>query len=864
MHWNQNVVEYSINSTMTPQTPTFEQVEQAIQASFQAWHAAQTSDLYFTYLGPTQARKSVTDRNNVLFWSDDSYELALFGAGGNFNAATDVTAYDETGEILDVDVVFNSFEWYDYKTDEWLRRSWTIGSLYFPRVLDVQSYATHEIGHLIGAAHNPLDQWGNPIVQGCPTMLIGSSITQTRCGSVWEAPALQMRTLEQADVDVANNLFSIRLTDLGNYASSSKSFSIVATANNNQRKMYRNSDGKLHKVFESGNQIFYRNSTDNGTIWSNAVRISATTGVSNAPSIAGTGNSICVVWQKANGSSWDVLYNYSTDAGTTWLGNGATLVSASATPAPGPLPTVSVYANGVGFLAFRAENMISSFTSSNGGASWASIPDVPGTTGTCNMPSVAINTTYWSTKQANVAYASDIAGGSPSIICNYYDFQTSSWGSSANLCSIVPSQYSHHANPSLAVSADESYKTIHVVWDADDTSPGNRVIIHRKGGFRSFPSVYSVLAYQGTAKPSIAGVTQEKAWTVYQNASGNTVWKRYYDGSYWNTGTWVANGFNPQISVGSTSARFMWSSGNSSPYQINVSDETLSKTGEDFAYSRTLNAIDTVSKSFVTLEVAPGRLVTKAKQILSLGLSEVAADSMGLGLSELERAGSSVEFALPSDADTLFLPVAVYGIGADKLFSQGGSVGVTVVNANTGAVLIRTFRVFASSVGTNAPVLSELQIPVAQVALASTGASLRVKPEFIGVRTDIAPVMSIGHIYKQLSGLIGAKPGSGEPRSSMVEKQASFDVHQNYPNPFNPSTTLEYQLPEDARVSLRVYDQLGREVQELVVGLQQAGAYEVKWNGAGVSSGMYYARFVLTDVFGTMRFTKVIKLLLAK
>jgi hypothetical protein len=216
VHWRQNNPTYYVNSTMTPQTPTFTQASQAIQNAFASWQNIEPAQMYFTYDGPTSARKNMSDGKNVLFWSDDPDELLLFG-GGAFSAATAVTCDTQTGEILDVDIVFNSLSWYDPRLEEEIRYNWTIGTfLYSIRTFDVQSIATHEIGHFVGAAHNPLDQWGNPIVSGCPTMLDGGS-AQYRCGQTFESPSLGMRTLEQPDVDVANYLWNVTQHALQHY-----------------------------------------------------------------------------------------------------------------------------------------------------------------------------------------------------------------------------------------------------------------------------------------------------------------------------------------------------------------------------------------------------------------------------------------------------------------------------------------------------------------------------------------------------------------------------------------------------------------------------------------------------------------------
>jgi plastocyanin len=69
-----------------------------------------------------------------------------------------------------------------------------------------------------------------------------------------------------------------------------------------------------------------------------------------------------------------------------------------------------------------------------------------------------------------------------------------------------------------------------------------------------------------------------------------------------------------------------------------------------------------------------------------------------------------------------------------------------------------------------------------------------------------------------------------------------FELKQNYPNPFNPSTNIEFQISDRSFVSLKVFNILGDEVVTLVNEEKQAGVYNVKFNAAGLSSGMYLYR----------------------
>jgi hypothetical protein len=93
----------------------------------------------------------------------------------------------------------------------------------------------------------------------------------------------------------------------------------------------------------------------------------------------------------------------------------------------------------------------------------------------------------------------------------------------------------------------------------------------------------------------------------------------------------------------------------------------------------------------------------------------------------------------------------------------------------------------------------------------------------------------------------------------------SYNLYQNYPNPFNPSTSIQFDIPSSSFATLIVYDALGREIAKLVDEKLSAGTYRYTWNGANLSSGIYFYRLKTSDAAdGVKEYTSVKKMLLIK
>ncbi|MEP7146861.1 MAG: T9SS type A sorting domain-containing protein, partial [bacterium] len=86
----------------------------------------------------------------------------------------------------------------------------------------------------------------------------------------------------------------------------------------------------------------------------------------------------------------------------------------------------------------------------------------------------------------------------------------------------------------------------------------------------------------------------------------------------------------------------------------------------------------------------------------------------------------------------------------------------------------------------------------------------------------------------------------------------AFGMSQNYPNPFNPVTKFNFQLPGSENVKVTVYDQLGKEAAILVNEKLSAGSYEVEFNAANFTSGVYFYKIDAGN------FTNIKKMILLK
>ena len=93
---------------------------------------------------------------------------------------------------------------------------------------------------------------------------------------------------------------------------------------------------------------------------------------------------------------------------------------------------------------------------------------------------------------------------------------------------------------------------------------------------------------------------------------------------------------------------------------------------------------------------------------------------------------------------------------------------------------------------------------------------------------------------------------------------ANYLLLQNYPNPFNPSTVISYALPFESKVSLRIYDLLGKQLLEPINKVEPAGFHNINFHPDNLASGIYFYRIDAVSADGLRKFNATRKMIILK
>ena len=107
--------------------------------------------------------------------------------------------------------------------------------------------------------------------------------------------------------------------------------------------------------------------------------------------------------------------------------------------------------------------------------------------------------------------------------------------------------------------------------------------------------------------------------------------------------------------------------------------------------------------------------------------------------------------------------------------------------------------------------------------------------------------------WKFAMNVMGANLKKEGEVTAVVNIPTEYGMDQNYPNPFNPSTEIRYQLPENGRVKLEIYDVIGNLITTLIDQEMNAGYHSINWNASGLSSGIYFYRISSANFVATKK-----------
>ncbi|MBI5476499.1 MAG: T9SS type A sorting domain-containing protein [Ignavibacteriales bacterium] len=186
------------------------------------------------------------------------------------------------------------------------------------------------------------------------------------------------------------------------------------------------------------------------------------------------------------------------------------------------------------------------------------------------------------------------------------------------------------------------------------------------------------------------------------------------------------------------------------------------------------------------------------------------------------------------------------------------TINVSGGSGTTGGINIATNRGSLDSVSTFLKKLNGELVHKQRVAVPSTYQFLYTAPAISGSDTIYATAKGAGFSswnWMPNKSVVVLTP-TGVNESNNIS--TGFHLNQNFPNPFNPVTQIEYFLPHEEKVVLKIYNLVGQEVETIVNETQQPGEYTVEWRGDNLSSGIYLYKITAGS------YTQTKKMLLTK
>ena len=455
-------------------------------------------------------------------------------------------------------------------------------------------------------------------------------------------------------------------------------------------------------------------------------------------------------------------------------------------------------------------------------------------------------------------------------------------------------------NPSIDVYQDDERKYFHLAWEYDNTIKYAVLEFNDQTNSLNYidnRTISSGSGYTQNSYPSITVMDDGEARLVwhgqrvnYQEAIEKRVIFKSSDYYYfWSFGN---NTTQPNINRHSNGYAFAWSENegnivkavNNTLNQNNIKTLTnLKGTGVQVSNGSSINSMYALSLNYENLPY----FFQPSNALGSYGLSKENTHSMSVGregvvfnnkaqfyfaLGDVSVNGTTIDFidipdtirfedyttlneymrteSFPVNNNCEFLYSVQYGITDSQStasYLQNGffvSFAIELVDASNNEILGRfdevtynannmySYNNIAYEIETEGIGNREVYLRLITLSGSNAGYSLtkRYSDDFLISKNHVRKVN-----YKGL----------------MLPTE--YSLSQNYPNPFNPVTTINYQIPKDGFVSLKVYDILGKEIVTLLNNDKAQGRYTVEFDGSRFASGMYIYKLQSGDFVETRK-----------
>lgn len=722
-----------------------------------------------------------------------------------------------------------------------------------------------------------LDQDYN--IPGNPHYSLGAPLTQTIGGYAWyfqnwhadpNSATLQDTMALQTDVNFKQAGATVSAYYKGVHLSSNGS----TFATNGQRKFVRTEDGTLHLVYDSNGHIWYEISTDSGVTWTIAnggKPLDAKGG--KLPAIDCQANYVVIVWQESYYGAVQLKVGRLRDGVMGWQYPLQAFVDPCQSYAENLNPVIGYDFEQRAVIAWENKSdYIYPIGIVVKHGPLGSFPDpitwetdysgaIPSTNANCVNPTIAVAKNP--TDQYNMMY--HLAwqyNQSPSYSYIKHCKLTANSGGVTLSSITTPSDgggFWQNRHPSVA-SMDDN--TARLVWDGYAPWYGNRAVFRSMNPDGSWSG--TVMNMGSNVLQAFVNSTDDDKFVIAWVQNNVSLTNNFVKSdNLYGIKSFATNGNNLQLN---------YASSYNTMYAMAFRNQAVPYS---FAMSSSVGSIP--KEAVLTSSAARAVVLSSGDRQFCYGVGDVSASGSAVGFASLpdmpsaltqDDLGNSlktVDFQALSDSMTsltIFQGTIDPHDTASAASSSGGlgeiAFRVLLLDAGSGTTSCELAR---STISDDKGLPTDITSYRFSMPAAIVGREVKIAIQ-VGYQESLRYTINECLPFGAVAEL--AKSGFRQLSLSMKPVATTYCLEQNYPNPFNPETQIDFALPEPGHVSLIVFDALGRETTVLVKGYHDAGWHRARWEASAFSSGVYYARLTVMDDLGSVKFSKVSKLLLVK